>query len=125
MAFEAARIVDDLEPLRELLGPLDDLPASEVTPSLRGQQARFRARLPEHDSEAEYATAEHIFRDAEMPFYLAATQLEHAEWLVADGRPAEAEPLLAEARATFEQLRARPWLERMEGVVGRRPSAAV
>jgi hypothetical protein len=32
--------------------------------------------------------------------------------LHAQGRPDEAEPLLAEARETFERLEARPWLER-------------
>jgi hypothetical protein len=42
----------------------------------------------------------------------AATQLGHAEWLHAQGRADGAEPLLAEARETFELLEARPWLER-------------
>ena len=37
--------------------------------------------------------------------------------LVARGRAAEAEPLLAEAGAVFEELRARPWLERCDAVI--------
>jgi len=48
-----------------------------------------------------------------MPFWLAVTLTEQGEWLVAQGRAAEAEPLLAEARDTFEQLDAKPWLERV------------
>jgi hypothetical protein len=40
------------------------------------------------------------------------THLEHAEWLDGQGRSEEAEPLLAEARETFERLEATPWLER-------------
>jgi hypothetical protein len=42
------------------------------------------------------------------------TQLEHAEWLAGQGRVEAAEPLLAEARETFERLAARPWLERVD-----------
>ena len=51
-----------------------------------------------------------------MPFYLATSELERAEWLATQGRVEEAEPLLAEARAIFEQLEAAPWLERTERV---------
>ncbi len=48
-----------------------------------------------------------------MPFWLAITETEHGEWLASHGRAAEAEPLLAEARETFERLEADPWLERV------------
>ena len=44
-----------------------------------------------------------------MPFWVAVTELEHAELL---GGGAEAERLLAEAREIFERLGATPWLER-------------
>jgi tetratricopeptide (TPR) repeat protein len=125
-AFDAAAGVDDVETIRDVLARVvDDLPPGDFTPSLRGQQARFRARLPEHDSDVEFAAAERIFRDLEGPFYLAATQLEHAERLTADGRAAEAEPLLTEASSAFERLRATPWLERLRHVEVARTSAAV
>jgi hypothetical protein len=39
-----------------------------------------------------------------------------AEWLTGQGRAGEAQPLLAEARNTFERLEARPWLERLESI---------
>ena len=50
-----------------------------------------------------------------MPFYLAVTRLEHADWLATQDRTGEAQPLLSEAREIFERLEAKPWLERLEG----------
>ena len=77
---------------------------------MRAQKARFRARLPEHDAEAELAEAERLFEDGEMPFYVAVTRLERARTLPEE----EARPLLEQARETFERLGARPWLERID-----------
>src|SRR5947207_3275893 len=51
-----------------------------------------------------------------LPFHLAVVQLEHGEWLKARGRPGDAQPLLAEARDTFEHLEAMPWLERVDAL---------
>jgi hypothetical protein len=50
-----------------------------------------------------------------MPFWKAVTRLQHGEWLMAKGRAAEAEELLAQAAATFAELGAAPWLERVAG----------
>jgi tetratricopeptide (TPR) repeat protein len=111
-AFEAAAALDDGDKIRELLRRFDGLRLGELTPSLRAQQARLRARLPEHDAETEFATAERLFRELEAPFYLAVTQLEHAEQLAVQGRAEDAEPLLTEAHHIFERLQATPWLER-------------
>ena len=47
-----------------------------------------------------------------MVFWLAVTQLEHAEQLGQDGRSADVEPLLVEAREVFERLDAAPWIAR-------------
>ena len=61
-----------------------------------------------------------MFRELAMPFPMAVALLEHGEWLAANGREDEAGPLLDEARAIFERLRAAPWLERVDKlVVGR------
>jgi hypothetical protein len=81
---------------------------------LAAHAARFRARLTTDTTaaEREFSRAADIFRDRQLVFWLAVTQLEHAEWLVAQGRPDEAELLLAESQETFERLEARPWLER-------------
>ncbi|HET9268099.1 MAG TPA: hypothetical protein VFO31_08040, partial [Vicinamibacterales bacterium] len=45
-------------------------------------------------------------------FHGAVAQLEHAESLTARNRGDEAESLLVDAKRSFEELRATPWLER-------------
>jgi len=84
---------------------------------------RFRARLAGDDPGADrhFTTSAAQLRSLELPFYLAVVQLEHGEWLTARGRPDDAQPLLAEARDTFERLEALPWLERVDVVA---PGAA-
>jgi class 3 adenylate cyclase/tetratricopeptide (TPR) repeat protein len=102
----------------ELLASLDALRPGELTPRLRAIAARFHGRLAAREGAPEagegLAEAEDAYRALEMPFAAAVTQLERAEWLSAQGREAEAAPLLAEARAAFERLRAAPWLERAD-----------
>lgn len=53
------------------------------------------------------------------------TLLEQGEWLMAQDRGEEAQPLLAEAREAFERLQATPWLERaaQASLTGREPEA--
>jgi len=111
-ALETAGVVGDSDGVRDLLRGFDELSPAELTRSLRAQQARSRARLPEHDAVTEFENAERLFRELGSPFYLAATQLEHAEWLIEQGRSDDAQPLQAEALRTLEQLRATPWIER-------------
>jgi class 3 adenylate cyclase/tetratricopeptide (TPR) repeat protein len=113
-ALEAVADFADEDKIRELLAVLDELHAGELVPFLRAQQARFRARLPEHDAEAELRGAEELFAQAEIPFHVAVTRLERAEHLLAQDALDEAAALLEQARETFEELRARPWLERAE-----------
>jgi predicted ATPase/class 3 adenylate cyclase len=113
-ALEAATALGDAKKTRELLAPLDELRPGELSPLLKALRARFRARLPESDAGAELSIAEQLFREPELPFYLAVTLLERAE-LTGD------EESLAEAREIFERLGAAPWLERLSRVV---PTAA-
>jgi len=42
---------------------------------------------------------------------------ELGEWLVGAGRASDAEDLLAGARSTFDRLRARPWLQRVDRAI--------
>jgi class 3 adenylate cyclase len=112
-ALESAAALGDNDKIQELLAPLDELRPGMLSRLLKALQARFAARLAETDADVEFSTAERLFEELEMPFYLSATQLEHAEWLVAQDRSEEAEPLLGEARETFERLQATPWLERL------------
>jgi ATP/maltotriose-dependent transcriptional regulator MalT len=69
-------------------------------------------------AEQEFKRATSLMREFDLPFWLAVTQLEHAEWLVEQGRTQEAKPLLVEARETFERLEATPWVDRAGGISG-------
>jgi len=54
-----------------------------------------------------------LLREIGTPFHRACTMLEHAEWLVSNGRGEDAGPLLQEAAGIFARLRATPWIERV------------
>ena len=99
------------------------------TRSLRAQQARASARLAAHRGDSDRIEPEFdgksLFRQAENPFWLAVTLLDHGEWLISEQRPAEAEALLQEARKIFERLRAVPWLERVSRVAPQTDAAAI
>jgi len=101
----------------------DELALPSASPIGRAQATRFRARIAAAKGETDRAEeafkqAAAAFREYGMPFHLACTETEHAEWLASEGRLDEAVPLVAEARETFERLRATPWLERAERVEG-------
>jgi hypothetical protein len=120
-ALEAALALDDVPRAEQLLGLTDRLLPGRRTQFLQAQSFRFRARLAalSNDTDAErlFKHAAGLFRELAMPFYLAVTELEHAEWLAAQGRGDEAEPLLTEAREIFERLDAAPLMERAQGVL--------
>jgi class 3 adenylate cyclase/tetratricopeptide (TPR) repeat protein len=117
---EAALGIGDSDKLEELLVAVEALPPGRSTRFLRAHTARFRARLAGGDDPASaergFGTAAAVFREIGMPFCLAVVQLEHAELLAASDRAEECGPLLAEARETFEHLRATPWLERLDAL---------
>jgi len=121
-ALECAFELGDAARLEELLTRVEALRPGERPPILTAHAARFRARMANEPAAVErgFARAAEIFRERSLTFWLAVTQLEHGEWLIARGRADEAEPLLDEARETFERLEATPWLERLErGEAGR------
>jgi class 3 adenylate cyclase/tetratricopeptide (TPR) repeat protein len=117
-ALDGNLVLGRLERVEELVCQLEALSPGDLPPFLRGQASRFRARLVAVRGEADgversFEEAARTFREFGIPFWLAVTELEHAEWLVGQGRAEEAEPLLAEAGEIFERLDARPWLERV------------
>ncbi|HEX7084030.1 MAG TPA: adenylate/guanylate cyclase domain-containing protein [Gaiellaceae bacterium] len=125
-ALEAAHRIGDDVALAELLEALEAHLQARRAPWPAALHARFRALSGDA---AEFARAERLYRDAGMRFNLAVVLLEHAEALA--GAP-EAEPLAAEARAIFAELRAVRCLERAErlgglvdGAAHREPAAAV
>jgi predicted ATPase/class 3 adenylate cyclase len=121
-ALEAALLLDDEARANELLGVIDAVPPGRRTQFFQAHALRFRARLAarvdESDADRLFKGAAGLFRELAMPFYLAVTELEHAEWLAAHGR-GDGEALLTEAREIFEQLEAVPWLERVDALSAR------
>jgi tetratricopeptide (TPR) repeat protein len=123
-ALEAALALGEHERAEALLATIETLPPGRLAPTLRAHAARFRARLAAEDGESPkaehgFAAAASTFREFGMPFWLAVILTEHGEWLVSEDRASEAEPMLTEARGTFERLQAKPWLERVEAVEAR------
>jgi hypothetical protein len=99
-----------------------------ITPLLRGQAARLGARLSalrgDNDSvESGFVAAIAAFREVEVLFELGGTLLELAEWLSGQGRDTEAHAYAVESRSLFQQLGARPWLERVQELLGSDSSA--
>jgi tetratricopeptide (TPR) repeat protein len=115
-AVEAALELDDIARAEALIGEAEALPPIARRTMLDHQLLRLRAlvagRRGAAGGEAELAEAARGFRELGMRFWLAVALLELAEALRADGRTAEAEQPLDEARAIFSELEARPWLER-------------
>ncbi|HEY2789700.1 MAG TPA: AAA family ATPase, partial [Gaiellales bacterium] len=112
---EAALVLGRRDKVDELLAIVEGQPPGLRTPLMAAHAHRFRGRLAEgDDADADFDAAEQLLGDLGIPFWLAVTQLEHAESLLRRGRDSWA--LADEARATFERLRAAPWLERLEAL---------
>jgi hypothetical protein len=123
VALECALELGDVERAEKWLGLVEELPPGHSPQFLQAHSSRFRALLAARQTGSKrsddlFKGAAALFRELAVPFYLAVTQLEHGEWLVAESRAAEAEPLLAEAREIFEQLEATPWVERAARAAG-------
>jgi tetratricopeptide (TPR) repeat protein len=118
VAMLAALELDRLDKAGELIAIVDQIAPGLRPQFLNAQVARFRAHLAARAGKADetehlFKTAGGLFHELAIPFQLAATRVEHSEWLAAHGRMEEAQPLLSEARAIFERLEAKPWLERL------------
>jgi class 3 adenylate cyclase/tetratricopeptide (TPR) repeat protein len=118
-AIEAALALGDSRHAEELLASIEAVPPGLRSPYFGAQALRFRARLAASDDVAleSFDAAATRFRELSIPFWLAVTQLELGERLIAAGRADDAEPLLAEAGEIFGRLEAAPWLERVTAVV--------
>jgi class 3 adenylate cyclase/tetratricopeptide (TPR) repeat protein len=120
-AVEAALALGKTDRAEELVRMIEQLQPVERVPRLQAQAARFAARLAlgrgeEASAEDGFKHSAALLREIGARFWLAVVLLEYGEWLVETGRAGEAEPLLGEARETFERLEATPWLERLETV---------
>jgi class 3 adenylate cyclase/tetratricopeptide (TPR) repeat protein len=120
-AVEAAFTMGDLDKVEELLEMVRSLPSGRRTPFLEAHSSRLGARLSAlrddgRDVGPGFKGAVGLFREIEVPFWMAVTLLEHGEWLTRQDRADEATTSLTEAREIFDRLEARPWLERLERV---------
>jgi tetratricopeptide (TPR) repeat protein len=118
VALGAAAALGDAVTVERLVDQVQQVRPGESTPALRAHGARAAARLAALRGEnvpvaPSFAAAAAIFRELPSPYWLAVTLAEHGEWLVAQDRAGEAEPLLAEATEIFERLGATVWVERL------------
>jgi hypothetical protein len=119
-------VLGRLDKVEELLAVIERQPAGMRTPLMAAHAHRFRGRMAADADVAvtEFVAAERLLHDLGIPFWLAVTQLEHAESLLRNGGHGDASGLLEEARATFALLRAGPWLERLAADSAPVPEAA-
>jgi DNA-binding CsgD family transcriptional regulator len=75
---------------------------------------------------SDHVAANHLFQQAlssygidNWPFDVARVRLSYAEHLVSTGAAAEARKQLDPARATFDRLRAQPWVSRVDAQIQR------
>ena len=90
-------------------------------PSLEAHILRWEGRVAagrgdEADADAKFEAATVRFLALSRPFWVAVTRYEHAAAMVSGDRDAEAAGLLAQARPTFAELRALPWVERTDAL---------
>jgi hypothetical protein len=118
---ESAVALGELERASAALDELETIPAGLRTHSLEAHIERLRALVEvaagEHDRvESRLVRGAALFREVGMPFWLAVSLLEHAEWLASRSRADDAEPLSREAREIFGRLRAEPWIARADAL---------
>jgi len=116
-ACEAALVLPDLDKADRLLAIPETLDPGQLTPLLHAHSLRLRARLDaardnHQQVDERFRTATAVYREFDLTFHQAVSQLEHADWLTSNHRADEAEPLLTDAHHTFERLQATPWRER-------------
>jgi len=102
-ALEAALALGESAKAEELFAFVDGIPLASRSRYMDAHVQRLRARTS-GNAEGLLAAAR-SFGEIEAPFWAAVARLEHAE-LTGD------DTSRAEALATFEQLRASPWIER-------------
>ncbi|MFZ0181417.1 MAG: adenylate/guanylate cyclase domain-containing protein [Candidatus Dormiibacterota bacterium] len=116
-AVEAAFLLRQTSKVMELLQLVRDNFRPGRQPSIDAHilrwEARMAAALGDNDrAGSKFTAAIDHFARLQRPFWLAVTRCELGEWLVAQGRQADAQEQLGSARAMFEQLRATPWGQR-------------
>ena len=110
-AVEAAFSLGDLPKVVELMQLVREHFRPGRQPSMDAQILRWEARMAaglndNDEAAAKFRAAIDRFATLQRPFWLAVSRLELAELLLGQGRDADAQEPMAQARATFAQLRA-------------------
>ena len=109
----------DLDGARDVVDLATPVLGGGSRPLTRAEHARLRGTVAAargEDPEADLRAAERAHAAYGAPYLLARTRLELGRWLVGQGRRTEGEPLLAQARETFERLRATPSLAEVDAL---------
>ncbi|MGH7721704.1 MAG: ATP-binding protein [Candidatus Dormibacteria bacterium] len=129
-AVDAAFALGRLDRVTEVIDAVRGRHRSGRQPTLDAHILRWQARLDEAGGDADaaaagFARAIDAFAALHRPFWAAVTRLEAGACALAAGRHDEGHTHLREARATFEELRARPWVDRVDAVSSEPASANV
>jgi tetratricopeptide (TPR) repeat protein len=111
-SMTAAMSLRDRGLVEQLVKEVEDIAPGLRPPVVDGYGHLMRAWLATDadDTDRSLRAAESRFRETSVPFWLGVTLLERAK--AGSGR--DTGTLLAEARTIFEQLRATPWVERVD-----------
>ncbi|WP_324794465.1 AAA family ATPase [Streptomyces cyaneofuscatus] len=108
--IEAAVRLGQPERAEEALRHCESWARATTAPWAQAVALRCRALID--DRPEPYAQALHLHEKGGRPFERARTELLYGEWLRRARRPNEAREVLRSALATFERLRAEPWVGR-------------
>jgi tetratricopeptide (TPR) repeat protein len=115
-ALVAAHALGRSDLVRDLVTRIEGMAPGHLPPTLRAHAIRFRAVLGD-DPDQRFRAAAAAFREYGTVLQAAKVQTEHGEWLLREARGEEASAVLGEARAVFERLGARPWLDRVDAAL--------
>jgi hypothetical protein len=127
--LEAAISAGQIDVAAELVEMLESEPRGRLSPYLRAELHRGRglvaAARETHDAvETELRAAVDDLRGLGYPYPRARAQIDLANWMIGQGRQAEAAQVLTDAVATLTPLRAGPLLGRASELLARVPAAA-
>jgi class 3 adenylate cyclase/tetratricopeptide (TPR) repeat protein len=124
IALRAALEVGDTPSAEAVFESVESAGRGKVSPAVRAYTMQYRAKQAAAMGDLErgdrlFRGAAALMRELATPFPMAVTLLDHAEALLDAGDPAAAEPVVADARSVFEELRAAAWIARADRVAGR------
>jgi tetratricopeptide (TPR) repeat protein len=128
LASEMAVASDRDDVLGDLIDLVASRPPGHIPPFLRAETLRLQAGLaqrsgaPLDSAETDLNSALHTMEELGYPYWRALAELDLGRFLAGDDRADEAEKPLLSAAETFEELGARPALDRTRTLLGSLPS---